>query len=171
MPQPLMRLGTIEAQLEAEGRASRRKILDFEVVDAPRHIAGALSTSRVLRVRRVNLADGEPFAIVTVWCPEEIATDLDRRTVEERSFYDALPVSLAEATQTIGAAVAEPGDAELLGVPEGSPVLVCRRVTRDVDGRAVLVGEYVFPAHRTEFTVELTDPEASIAPSGLRLVE
>src|SRR4029079_4523597 len=33
------------------------------------------------------------------------------------------------------------------------------------------LGEYVFPGHRTEFTVDLPHAEASIAPSGLRLVE
>ena len=60
---------------------------------------------------------------------------------------------------------------ELLQVPVGSPVLVCERVTAEEGGRAVLIGEYVFPAHRTEFIVDLAHPEASIAPGGLRLVE
>ncbi len=62
-------------------------------------------------------------------------------------------------------------DAELLGVPVGSPVLVCRRVTADLAGTPVLIGDYVFPAHRTEFTVELASTEPSIAPGGLRLLE
>jgi hypothetical protein len=35
----------------------------------------------------------------------------------------------------------------------------------------VLVAEYVFPGHRTAFTVDLPHVESSIAPSGLRLVE
>ena len=67
--------------------------------------------------------------------------------------------------------IARPALSELLQVPVGSPVLLCRRVTRSADGTPVLLGQYVFPAHRTEFIVDLTDPEASIAPSGLRLVE
>jgi GntR family transcriptional regulator len=50
-------------------------------------------------------------------------------------------------------------------------VLVCERVTADEAGQPVLIGQYVFPAHRTEFTVDLAHPEASIAPGGLRLVE
>ncbi len=44
-------------------------------------------------------------------------------------------------------------------------------MTADLAGTPVLIGEYVFPAHRTEFTVDLAHPEASIGPSGLRLVE
>ncbi|MFN5604971.1 MAG: UTRA domain-containing protein, partial [Actinomycetes bacterium] len=62
-------------------------------------------------------------------------------------------------------------DARLLGVPVGSPVLRCTRTTTDVDGRSVLLSEHVFPAHRTEFVVDLPQAEPSIAPTGLRLVE
>jgi hypothetical protein len=49
-------------------------------------------------------------------------------------------------------------------------VLVCERVTRSTAGEAVLLAEYVFPAHLTRFEVELPTVEASQAPSGLRLV-
>lgn len=172
--QPLAQLATIESQLEAEGRRSARQVLDFAFVDAPDHVATALGTPRVLMVRRLNLADDEPFARVTVWCPEDLGSGLSRDQVEQTSFYESLAdagVRLTSATQTIGAGAADVDDAELLQVPDGSPVLICRRVTSDAAGAPVLLGEYVFPAHRTEFTVELTDPEASIAPSGLRLVE
>jgi len=72
---------------------------------------------------------------------------------------------------TIGAAAAEPADASLLAVPVGSPVLRCRRVTTSAAGDVVLVSEHVFPAHRTEFVVDLPTNEPSIAPAGLRLVD
>lgn len=169
--QHLAHLGTIEAQLEAEGRHSERRILDFAFVATPSRVRAVIGTDRALQVRRVNLADGEPFALVTVWCPEDLGAALSRDQVEQQSFYDTLPVRLTTATQTIGADAAAPDDAELLGIPVGAPVLICRRITADEHGVAVLLGEYVFPAHRTEFTVELTDPAASIGPSGLRLVE
>ena len=168
--QPLARLATIEAQLEAEGRQSERKILEFAFVPAPDHVAAVLGEGRVLEVRRVNLADGEPFARVTVWCPEALGAKLSRHQVEQHSFYDLLPIALGGATQTIGADAASAADAEVLQVSEGAPVLMCHRVTSDEHGRHVLMGEYVFPAHRTEFTVALAPPiQPSIAPSGLRL--
>ena len=52
-----------------------------------------------------------------------------------------------------------------------SPVLVCERVTSDEGGVPVLVAESVFPGYRSAFSVDLPHPEASIAPSGLRLVD
>lgn len=169
--QTLARLGTIEAQMEAEGLRSERRILEFAFVTAPLRVRQLLGSEQVLRVKRVNLADGDPFAVVTVWCPAELGQHLSRREVERRPFYELLDVELRGATQTIGADAASSADAELLDVPPGSPLLRCERVTTSVDGRPVLVSEHLFPAHRTEFVVELPHDEPSISPSGLRLVE
>jgi len=169
--QPLVRLGTLEAQLQAEGRRSERQILEFAFVRPPARVRSVLGVDKALKVTRINLADGEPFASVTVWCPEELGAELSRAQVRDQSFYELLPVQFGGATQTIGADAASPSDAELLHIPVGSPVLVCERVTADQAGIPVLIGQYVFPAHRTEFIVDLAHPEASIAPGGLRLLE
>jgi GntR family transcriptional regulator len=91
--------------------------------------------------------------------------------VERRPFYELLAIELRGATQTIGADLAEAGDAELLAIPVGSPLLMCRRVTTDTAGRPVLMSEHRFPAHRTEFVVELPNDPPSAVPSGLRLVD
>lgn len=169
--QALGRLGTIEQQLGELGMRSERRILDFGFVAAPPRVRQALGARKVLEVRRVNLADGEPFARVTVWCPEELGASLSRADVERSPFYELIDVALGGATQTIGAGAADPSDAEALDIPAGSPVLVCERVTRSLAGDPVLLSVHVFPAHRTEFVVDLPQSEPSIAPSGLRLVE
>jgi GntR family transcriptional regulator len=168
--QTLGRLATIEGQLAESGRRPERRILEFEFTRAGAEVRAVLGTEEVLRVRRVNLADGEPFAVVTVWCPATLGIDLSREDVERSAFYELLPVRLGGATQTIAAAAAGANDARLLGIAPGSPVLRCRRVTRDVADRPVLLSVHVFPSHRTEFVVELVEPEPSIAPTGLRLV-
>jgi len=169
--QSLGRLGTIEAQLGESGIRSERRILGFAFVRAPARVRAVLGAGQVLEVRRLNLADGEPFARVTVWCREEVGARLSRAEVEASPLYELIDVPLGGATQTIAAAAADPDDAELLGIPAGSPVLVCERVTRSIDGDVVLMSEHVFPGHLTEFSVELPSVDPSMAPSGLRLVE
>ncbi|HWL42524.1 MAG TPA: GntR family transcriptional regulator [Ilumatobacter sp.] len=173
--QRLERLGTIEGSLVGSGRATARQIVEFAFVPAPPHVREVLGLSdplaEVLRVKRVNLADGEPFAVVTVWCPAALGRTLSRADVERRPFYELLDAHLRGATQTIGAVAADAADAELLAVPAGAPLLTCERVTTDVDGTPVLMSQHRFPAHRTEFVVELPNDEPSITPSGLRLVE
>lgn len=169
--QSLGRLGTIEAQLAESGVRSERRILGFRFVKAPPHVRRVLGADTVLEVDRLNLADGEPFALVTVWCPDDLATDLSRADVERAPFYELLDVPLRGAVQTIGAALATPQEAELLEVPPGSAVLRCERTTSTDGGRPVLLSQHVFPAHRTEFVVDLPLSEPSMAPSGLRLVD
>ncbi len=154
------------------GIDSARRIVAFGFVEAPRRVKELLGPGQVLEVRRVHLADGEPFARVTVWCPEQLGAELSRADVERASFLEQLPVELGGATQTIGAATVSASDAELLELPAGVPVLVGERITRDRSGRPVLVSEHVFPAHRTQFVVELAaDEQASLLPEGLRLLE
>jgi len=169
--QRLERLGTIDEQLESSGKAAGRHVIEFAFVAPPPHVEAVLATDRVLRVKRVNLADGAPFAVVTVWCPAALAQKLSMEDVERTPFYELLDVELRGATQTIGAESAEPDDADLLAVPVGAPLLKCRRITTDLTGRPVLVSEHVFPAHRTEFVVDLPFDEPSITPAGLRLVD
>jgi GntR family transcriptional regulator len=169
--QSLGRLGTIEAQLADAGIVSERRVLDFGFVAAPARVRKVLGVRRVLEVRRCNLADGHPFARVTVWCPEELGKGLSLADVERAPFYELLDTPLGGASQTIAAAAATKSDAELLEVPVDSPVLLCRRTTRTLTGEPVLYSEHVFGGHRTEFVVDLPVADRSMAPSGLRLVE
>lgn len=169
--QRLGRLDTIESQLQERGVHAERQVLEFAFEEAPPRVAQVLASEHVLRVKRLNLADGAPFAVVTVWCPAELGQHLSRRDVERKPFYELLGTRLRGATQTIGAAAVGERDAALLAVPVGSPVLRCERITTSVDGVPVLLSEHLFPAHRTEFVVDLPQDEPSIVPSGLRLVE
>ncbi len=157
--QALGTLATIESQLAAQGRTPARRVLSFQLV------------GDTLEVVRLNLADGQPFAVVTVWCPADLGGALSRDDVESSTFYDLLPVEFGHASQTIGAAIATALDAERLNVPVGSALLVAQRTTHDTGGNAILRSEHRFPAHLTEFSVEMSSPETGIAPAGLRLVQ
>lgn len=170
LPQSLAMLATIEGQLSSSGRTSERQMLDFQFVDAPAHVAPLLG-ERVLETRRLSLADGSPFARVTVWCPDHLGAALSLADVERSSFYELLPIDLGGATQTIGATLVDPTDAELLDIPVNSAVLVVKRTTHDRAGEVVLVSEHVFPGHLTEFVAELASLDDAISPPGLRLVD
>lgn len=169
--QNLSALSTLEAQLIASGKRSERRVLAFAYVKAPSSVAEVLGTDDVLEVKRCHLADGQPFARVTVWCPAELAHDLSRNDVVAAPFVDLLGVEVAGARQRIGAVGAADADARLLRVPPGSPLLRATRTTFDREGRPVLFAEHVFAAHMTEFVADLPYEPAAWAPAGLRLVE
>jgi GntR family transcriptional regulator len=120
----------------------------------------------VLCVTRLNLADGEPFAVVTVWVAATLGAQLSRADVERSTFYDLLPLQGVEpgrVVQTITAVAAEQPTARRLGVPAGAPLLACRRVTYDRHGNAVIVAEHRYPAHLTALEVEFP---ATLTPGG-----
>ncbi len=169
--QDLHHLGTMEAQLSAAGIRSERRILSFGFVQASPRVRDLLGERTVLEVARLNLADGVPIGRVTVWCPEELGATLSRDDVERASFLEQLPVALGGASQMIGAELVSGDDAELLGVPAGSPVLVAERITRNADARPVLVSHHVFPAHRMRFAVELPVDDGLMQPAGMRFVD
>lgn len=170
LPQDLSRLGTIERQLAASGIRSERRVLAFGFVEAPDHVYDVLGDRSVLEVRRLHLADGQPFALVHIWCPERLGSELSRADVERASFLEQLPVRFGGASQSIEATVADADDAAWLDIPRGSPVLAVERITRDSEGVPVLVSRQRFPAHRTRFVVDLAPGEPEVLPTGLRLV-
>src|SRR3954468_22506476 len=155
VPQPLDGLRTIEANVLAAGQAPQRRVLGFGFVDAPTRAREVLGVDTVLEIRRVNLADDEAFARVTVWVPEVLATDLSRSAVERQSLYELLPTTLGGASQVISAVPATPEDAALLDLPPGTPLLRAERTTRDIAGDAVLLSEAVFNPLLTELVVDL----------------
>src|SRR4051812_11239319 len=145
--QPLGRFTTVEAAVEAAGGRPGRRILAFGFVEAPVAVAGALAlepTAEVLRVERVNLADDEPFALVTVWVRADLGADVSRADVERTPFYDLLPVrgvELGAVHQTITAEVATAEVARRLACAPGDALLVARRTTRDARDVPALYSE------------------------------
>jgi GntR family transcriptional regulator len=112
-----------------------------------------------LRVERVNLADDEPFALVTVWVRADIGADVSRADVSRTTFYDLLPirgVELDSVQQTITAEIADDDAARLLACSPGDPLLLVRRVTHALNGDPVLYSEHRYPADRTTFEIEFS---------------
>jgi len=146
VPQSLESLATIESHVEGVGKLSERKIEEFAYEKAPKRVERVLGVDQVLRVKRVNLADGEPFAVVTVWCPAELGAHLSRKDVERRPFYELLDVVLRGATQTIGADLVDVADAQLLGQRAPLPGTPHRVRRRPAAGRTL--DDPQRPAHR-----------------------
>ena len=122
---------------------------------------GLAADAEVLRVVRLNLADGAPFALVTVWLPETLGAHVSRADVERATFYDLLPlhgVETGRIVQTITATAADRAEARRLAGRTGDPLLACRRVTYDRSGAAVMVSEHRYPAGSTALEVEFPAP-------------
>ena len=100
------------------------------------------------------------------------AQDCRGPTSSARRSTSCSPVPLGGATQTIGA----DGRGRRRRRAARRPGRLAGAALRAGDARATTARRcwcrvHVFPAHRTEFVVDLAEAEPSIAPTGLRLVE
>ncbi len=91
--------------------------------------------------------------------------------VERSPFYELLDIPLRGATQTIGADAASADRRRPARHPGWLAGAALRAGHHRRERHAGAGVEHIFPAHRTEFVVDLPQAEPSIAPSGLRLVE
>jgi GntR family transcriptional regulator len=98
-----------------------------------------LQERAVWELRRVRLADDLPIAIEHASYPPDIGLELETRDLTSivmyRVFETDLGLDIKEASQSIGAVLADAWNADLLGVEVGSPLLSMERLTVAADGR------------------------------------
>lgn len=119
------------------GGVPGQQILAVESVAASMGIAGLLGVEpghSLTRVRRVRLIDDAPVGLHDAYFPLPRGMKIDRAEIEQtQSLYKLLTeksgFAPAEAVENLCAAAADAEDARLLGIAEGSPLLLCERIT------------------------------------------
>src|ERR1700674_4346095 len=140
----LLELASYTQNMRAHGLHPQTRILDTGPVRAGPQLAELLGIrpgSRVLRIHRLRLADGEPMSTDVSHLPARRFPGLRRNLDRHASLYEALAtaygIQLAEAIETIETVLADPREARLLGVDVGLPLLLLSRQAFDVSGTPV----------------------------------
>ncbi len=165
------RLMAFSHEMERQGRTPSSRLLAREIRPATDAEASALAlrpADPVVLVRRLRLADAVPMAIETAILARRTADVVMAADLETGSLHEALAragLHLRRGHATITAETATPEDARLLGVGEGDPLLVERRVIADIHGRPVEATESRYPGDRyaldVRFDVDVGAPEGS----------
>jgi DNA-binding GntR family transcriptional regulator len=154
-----LKLTSLFDDLEAEGRRPTTTVLEFSIaIGTPEttQLLGIEPKSGVLTIRRLRFASGEPLAILTNELPSEIAPDYS--ALGTSGLYASLRqkgVTIAGATQSIGARVATQAEAELLGEKAGAPLLTLDRVAYSDSGRIVEHGHHIYRASLYSFDMSI----------------
>lgn len=153
--------GFIE-DLIAMGLKTRARILDFRLVPASERVAEALRVAPgepVWLLRRVRLADRQPFSHIVAYLPHDIGAKLSRRELATTPLLTLLErrlgLRLGGAEQVIEATLADGRLAALLGVPVGAPLLAIERTVATADGRPVEYAQVRYRGDRYKYTVQL----------------
>lgn len=163
------RLLAFSNEMERQGRTPSSRLLCREIRPASAAEAADLRVrpgDAVVVVRRLRLADGVPMAIESAILAGRTATTVMAADLETGSLHEALAaadIHLRRGKATITAEAATAEDALLLGVPQGEPLLVERRVIDDVHGRSVEATESRYPGRRYALDVRFDVDEARAA--------
>jgi GntR family transcriptional regulator len=133
--------------------------LDQVMMDAAlaRELAMPVSAPayRILRLRTVNQG---PVLLENYIIPVRRFPDLEHYDLEGRSIYEVMEseygVSIARARQSFEPVVATTFEAELLGVRQGAPLMLEKRISFDVDDLPVEYGKDLYRGDRFRFVTE-----------------
>ena len=155
-------------------------IISLQRLPASPSVAEQLELSEsdeVWRFHRLRFVNDEPFLIETFSLPADIAPEIDRFDVSQRSVYDVLEneygVVIDTAKLSLEAVAVSEFEAELLRVPIGSPAMLERHLAYDTQGRPVDYGYDVYRADRVRFVTDSATlpqdiPEYDRSPAGTR---
>ena len=115
---------------------SRSEPLDCQSLRAGQEVAQALSIAHgdpVLQLRRILRFDGKPVVVDEIYLPADLfpTLTLDQLRASDRSLYTLFEslfgVRMVRAEEKIRAVAADPAAADLLGIPQGTPLLSVER--------------------------------------------
>ena len=111
------------------------------------HLVGA----PCVELHRLRLGDGEPVGTQFSTILSELCPDLARHDFESAGLYDVLSteygLEVVTIDHAINATLADEGEAELLGVPPGAPLLVVLTTTYLASGELI---EFTRSHYRTD---------------------
>jgi GntR family transcriptional regulator len=155
-------LASFTEDMIARGLTPGSRLLSAGEVPAPGPIARALELpagAPLFQIERLRLADDVPMCLETVHLPARLFPRLLEHDLTG-SLYSLLgsrfKTTVARAEQTFSAERLNKRQADLLGVPMGSPALVMRRIGVDTRGRLVEHGESIYRNDRYEFKLGIT---------------
>jgi GntR family transcriptional regulator len=146
-------LTSFTQDMQARGMKTSSVVLGIEVESAGPIVARMFGVDpgvRIIRLRRVRDAGGEPMALETSHLLHEVAEGILGADLTTRSLYEELSrlgVRIARAEQSYEAGLVGDAGAEHLSVPAGSPALLVERLTFDENDRPF---EYVKSTYRAD---------------------
>lgn len=148
---PVIRLDVL-----ARGLSYDFKLLADRMVPAPVPVTARLGLPEGANLRyleTLHLAGGRPYVLETRWLNPAILPDPGPDFAKESANeWLVTHVSLVAGDIAFTAEAANPREAEVLGVPPGTALLVAERTTQGTTGPVTLVRLAHAPGHRVQMT-------------------
>jgi GntR family transcriptional regulator len=142
--QELTELSGFVEDMHALGRKPTARVISKEIVTASVGVAEQLALTkgaRVVRIRRVRLADNVPLSFDETYLPLALGKKIIRNNLKTEPIFSLLErkydVPLIEAEYRLESVIADPAVAGALRVNQGSPIFLIERTSYSTGGRPV----------------------------------
>ncbi len=161
----LVELTSFSEDMISRGLKPGQVILEMADVDPPdnirKHLELPAEITSVLHLERIRTGDGQPIGLQSSYLALLPGQTITREELEKNgSVYAILQekynITLAAADETLEVTIATQREAGLLGVSEGSPLLLSERVLWTNDRRAIEFVKILYRGDRYRYTVRLT---------------
>jgi GntR family transcriptional regulator len=160
--QELTELSGFVEDMHALGRKPTARVIGKEVVPANATVARHLALTkgeRVVRIRRVRLADGVPLSFDETYLPFEIGRKIISNNLKVEPIFSLLEekydIPLTEADYKLDAVAAEAEVAAALKVKPGSPIFRIERTSYSAGGRPVDYERLYYRGDLVQFVTRL----------------
>jgi GntR family transcriptional regulator len=161
--QDLTELTGFVEDMDALGHAATARLIDRTVVaadaDVAQHLALAVG-SRVMRIRRVRLANGVGMSLDETYLPLEVGEKIVTHDLEAEPIFALLEqrynIPLVEAEYKLEAVSADADVAAALGVDTGSAIFLIERTSYSVGDRPVDYEKLHYRGDLIRFRTRLT---------------
>ncbi|ANN14831.1 GntR family transcriptional regulator [Amycolatopsis orientalis] len=157
-----LQLSSYTEDMQKQGLKPSSKLLEIDELPVEADLAKLLGIrvgAKILRLRRLRLADSQPMALETTHLPLGRFRGLRKHVSAGGSLYAVLRehygVELERAEETIETALAGPHEAEMLGADVGMPMLLLSRHSFATDGKPVEFARAIYRGDRYKFVTTL----------------
>ncbi|WP_037318118.1 GntR family transcriptional regulator [Amycolatopsis orientalis] len=157
-----LQLSSYTEDMRKQGLKPSSKLLEIDELPVEADLAKLLGIrvgAKILRLRRLRLADSQPMALETTHLPLGRFRGLRKHVSAGGSLYAVLRehygVELERAEETIETALAGPHEAEMLGADVGMPMLLLSRHSYATDGKPVEFARAIYRGDRYKFVTTL----------------
>lgn len=131
----------IREQLEDQGYTIDTQVVDFKIINADRKISEMLNltpSSKVVFIKRVRQANGEPVSIHLSYIPETLCQNLTLERIKDEQLCNVLKddynLAIGSVHETLESILATDEEAKLLGIQKGYPLLLLDEISKTNTG-------------------------------------
>ncbi len=163
MKHQLSELKGLTEDMERLGHKVETKVLSFNIQEASKNLARSLNLSSeqdtVIKLDRLRIVDGVPYAIETVWLNQAKFLHLTKDCIEGNSLYKILrerySVHPHYARQTVEPIQLNEYESNLLGLELDSLALLFRRTTYSANDEIIEYTKGIYRIDKHKFEIFL----------------